>query len=211
MYSFPDLEPVCCSMSSSHCCFLISIQISQEAGKVVWYSHLLKNFPVCCDPHSPRLWHSQESRSSCFSGTLSLFQWSQMLAIWSLVPLPFLNHLEHLEVHGSLLLKPDLENFEHYFASMWDKCNCAVVWTFFGVVFLWYWNENWPFPVCGHCCIFQICCRIEHSTVTAPSFKTWNSSTEIPSPLLTLFVVMLPKAHLTSHSKMSGSRWKTTP
>ena len=45
MYSFPDLEPVCCSMSSSNCCFLTCIQISQEAGKVVWYSHLLKNFP----------------------------------------------------------------------------------------------------------------------------------------------------------------------
>ena len=43
--SFPDLEPVCCSMSSSNCCFLTCIQISQEAGKVVWYSLLLKNFP----------------------------------------------------------------------------------------------------------------------------------------------------------------------
>jgi len=46
-----------------------------------------------------------------------------------------------------VLLKPGLENFEHYFASMWDECNCVVVWTFFGIVFLWDWNENWPFPV----------------------------------------------------------------
>ena len=45
MYSFPDLEPVRCSMSGSDCFFLTCIQISQEAGKVVWYSHLLKNFP----------------------------------------------------------------------------------------------------------------------------------------------------------------------
>ena len=45
MYSFPDMEPVCCSVSSSNCCFLTCIQISQEAGQVVWYSHLLKNFP----------------------------------------------------------------------------------------------------------------------------------------------------------------------
>ena len=44
MYSFPNLEPVC-SMSSSNCCFLTCIQISQEAGKVFWYSHLFKNFP----------------------------------------------------------------------------------------------------------------------------------------------------------------------
>ena len=45
MYSFPNLEPVCCSMSSSNCCFLTCIQISQEAGQVVWYSHLFQNFP----------------------------------------------------------------------------------------------------------------------------------------------------------------------
>ena len=45
MYSFSDLEPVCCSLSSYNCCFLTSIQISQGAGQVVWYSHLLKNFP----------------------------------------------------------------------------------------------------------------------------------------------------------------------
>ena len=44
-YSFPNLEPVCCSMSSSNCCFLMCIQISQEAGQVVWYSHLFQNFP----------------------------------------------------------------------------------------------------------------------------------------------------------------------
>ena len=46
-----------------------------------------------------------------------------------------------------ILLKPGLENFEHYFASMWDEGNCAVVWAFFGVSLLWDWNENWPFPV----------------------------------------------------------------
>ena len=44
-YYFPNLEPVCCSMFSSNCCFLICIQISQEAGQVVWYSHLFQNFP----------------------------------------------------------------------------------------------------------------------------------------------------------------------
>ena len=46
-----------------------------------------------------------------------------------------------------VLLKPSLENFEHYFTSVWDECNCAVVWAFFGIAFLWNWNENWPFPV----------------------------------------------------------------
>ena len=46
-----------------------------------------------------------------------------------------------------VLLKPGLENFEHYFPSVWDECNCVVVWAFFGIAFLWDWNENWPFPV----------------------------------------------------------------
>ena len=45
-----------------------------------------------------------------------------------------------------VLLKPGLENFEHYFASMWDECNCVVVWAFFGIAFLRDWNEIWPFP-----------------------------------------------------------------
>ena len=46
-----------------------------------------------------------------------------------------------------ILLKPGMENFEHYFASLWDECNCVVVWTFFSIAFLQDWNENWPFPV----------------------------------------------------------------
>ena len=46
MYSFSYLEPVCCSMSSSNCCFLTCIQVSQEAGQVVWYSHLFQNIPL---------------------------------------------------------------------------------------------------------------------------------------------------------------------
>ena len=46
-----------------------------------------------------------------------------------------------------VLLKPGLENFEHYIASVWDEWNCAVAWAFFGIAFLWHWNENWPFPV----------------------------------------------------------------
>ena len=46
-----------------------------------------------------------------------------------------------------ILLKPGLENFEHYLTSMWDECNCVVVWAFFGIAFLWDWNENCPFPV----------------------------------------------------------------
>ena len=64
---------------------------------------------------------------------------------------------------------------------------------------------------CGHCWIFQICWHIECSTFIASSFRIWKSSTGIPSPPLAGFIVMLPKAYLTSHSRMSGSRWVITP
>ena len=67
------------------------------------------------------------------------------------------------------------------------------------------------FQSCGHCWVFQMCWHIECSTFTASSFRIWNSSTGIPLPLLALFIVMLSKAHLTSHSRMSGSRWVITP
>ena len=67
------------------------------------------------------------------------------------------------------------------------------------------------FQSCGHCWVFQICWHIEFSTFVASSFRIWNGSTGIPSPPLALFKAMLPKAHLTSHSRMSGSRWVITP
>ena len=108
-----------------------------------------------------------------------------------------------------ILLKPDLENFEHYFTSVWDERNCAVVRTFFAIAFFWGWNENWPFPVLWPLLIFQICWHTERSTFTASSFRIWNSS--VKSPPLPLFIVMLPKAHLTLHTRMSGFRWLIRP
>ena len=135
-----------------------------------------------------------------------------MLAIWSLVPLPFLEpawtSVRKFMVH--VLLKPGLENFEHYFTSVWDEYNCAVVWALFGIAILWDWNENCPFPVLWPLLSFPNL-HIECSTFTASSFRIWNSSTGIPSPPLALFVVMLPKAHLTSHSRVTDSRWVITP
>ena len=147
MYPFPHLEPVCCSTPRSNCCFLTCIQISQEAGQVVWYSRLFKNCPVCCDPHKGYSIANEAEvddflKLSCFfydptdvgnliSGS-SAFSKSS-LNIW--------------KFSVQVLLKPGLENFEHYFASMGDGCNCVVVWAFFGIAFLWDWNENWPFPI----------------------------------------------------------------
>ena len=63
----------------------------------------------------------------------------------------------------------------------------------------------------GHCWVFQICWHIENSTFTASCFRIWNRLTGLLSPLLALFIVMLPKAYWTSHSRMSGSKWVIKP
>ena len=72
----------------------------------------------------------------------------RMLANWSLVPLPFLNPTctsgsSQFMYCWSLIWRI----LSITFVSVWDECNCVVVWTFFGIAFLWDWNENWPFPV----------------------------------------------------------------
>ena len=60
-----------------------------------------------------------------------------------------------------VLLKPGLENFEHYFTNVWHECNCVVLWAFFGIAFLWDWNRTDLFQSCGHCWLFLICWHIE--------------------------------------------------
>ena len=136
-------------MSGSNCCFLTCTQISQEAGQVVWYSHLLKNFPQFVVIYTVKgLGIISESgvdvflELSCFSDdpmdVSNLISRSSSFCKSSLNICKFIVHV---------LLKPVLENFEHYFTSVWDECNCAVVWAFFGIAFLWDWNENWFFPV----------------------------------------------------------------
>ena len=136
-------------MSTSNCCCLTCIQVSQEAGQVVWDSHLFQNFPqfiviypvkgfvivnkaeidvfleLSCFFDDPADVGSLILGSSAFSKT--------SLNIWKFT------------VH--VLLKPGLENFEHYFTSMGDECNCAVVWAFIVIAFLGDLNENWPFSV----------------------------------------------------------------
>ena len=148
MYSFPNFEPVCCSMSSSNCCFLTCIQISQEAGQMAWFSHLLKNFPVC-------LIHTVKSFGIVTKAVVDVFlefscffndptDFGNLISGSTAFSKSMLNIYKFIV---QILLKTVLEDFEQYFASVWDECNCAVVWTFFGIAFLWDWGENWPFPV----------------------------------------------------------------
>ena len=110
-----------------------------------------------------------------------------------------------------ILLKPALENFEQYFACMWDECSCAVVWTFFSIAFLWDWTESWPFPVLWPLLSFPSLLAYWLQHLTASFFKTWNNSAGIPSPPLALSIVMFPKANLTWDSRMFGSRAVITP
>ena len=98
--------------------------------------------------HSQRLWRSPKSKSRYCSGTLLHFQWSSgcwQFDLWFLCLSKSSLNVWKFTVH--VLLKSGLKIFEYYFASVWDECNRALVWTFFGIAFLWDWNENWPFPV----------------------------------------------------------------
>ena len=137
MYSFLDLEPVCLSMYSSTCCFKTCTHVSQESGQVVWYSHLFKNFPPFVVIHTVKgfgIVNKAEGdvflERSCFfddpTDVGSLISGSPAFSTSSL-------NIWNFTVH--LLLKPGLENFENYWASVWDECNCAVVWAFFKLTF----------------------------------------------------------------------------
>ena len=90
----------------------------------------------------------------------------------------------------------------------------AIVWHFEHSLALSFFGTGMKIDLlqsCGHWWVFQICWYIECSTFTRSSFRIWNNSTGIPSPLRAWFIVMLPKTHLTSHSRMSGSRWEIKP
>ena len=137
-----------------------------------------------------------------------MIQW--ILAIWSLVLLPFINPAF---VSGS-------SQFMYCWSPAWRILNITLLaceksttlwqfehslaWPFFGIGM-----KTELFQFCGHCWVFQICWQVECATFTASSFRIWNSSAGIPSPPLALFVVMLPKAYLTSHSRLSDPRWVT--
>ena len=142
-----------------------------------------------------------------FWNPLAFLVIQEMLAIWFLLPLPF--------------LKPASTSGSSWFTYCW-----SLAWRLLSITLLacemsaivWYFEHSLALPFFGigmkpdlfqsygHCWIFQICWHIECSTFTASSFRIWNISTKILSPPLALFIVMLPKAYLTLHSRMSGSR-----
>ena len=144
MDSFSYLELVCCSMSSSNCCFLSCIQVSQEASQVIWYSHHFQNFPQFIAIHTVKgfgIVNKAEidvflERSCFFDDRVDVGNLISGSSAFSKTSLNIWKFMVHI------LLKLGLEYFKHYFTSMWDECNCAVVWAFFGIAFLWdFWQK----------------------------------------------------------------------
>ena len=177
-------------MTSSNCCFLTCIQISQEAGQVVWYSHLLKNFPEFVMVHTVKGFGIVNKTEvdiflelSCFfndptdvgnlissSSAFSEYSWtsrsSQFMYCWSLAWRILSITLLACEMNAIIW------QFEHSLAL-----------PFFGIGM-----KTDLFQSCGHCWVFQICWHIECST-----FRIWNRSTGIPSPPLALIMFNLFK------------------
>ena len=138
-------------MSGYNCCFLTHIQVSQEAGKLFEYSHLFKNFPQFVVIHTVKDFGVVNEAEievflelSCFfydpADVGNLISGSSAFSKSSL-------NIWKLSIH--VLLKPSLEDFEHYLASMWNECHFVLVWTIFGIALLWDWNEKWNFRVPG--------------------------------------------------------------
>ena len=146
MYSFPDLEPVYCSISSTNCCFLMCIQVSQEASEMVWYSHLLKNFAQFILIHRVNGFSVVNKAEVDVLLAFSCFFYDPM-DVCNLISGSSVFSKSTLNIWSSWFMYSWSLAFEHYFASMWDVCHYVVVWTFFGIAFLWDWKENWPFPV----------------------------------------------------------------
>ena len=170
-------------MHGSNCCFLTCIQISQEAGKAVWYSHLFQNFPQFVVIHIVKGFSVvSKAEVGVFLGFSCFFNDPMDVGnLISLVPLPFLNPAW---ISGS-------SQFTYCWSlawrilsitSVWDECNCAVVWAFFGIAFLWDWNENWIFPVPWPLLSFPnlLACWVQHfHSIIFEDLKelNWNSTT----------------------------------
>ena len=120
-------------MSSSNCCFLTCIQVSQEAGQAVWYSHLFQNFPQFIVIHTVKSFGIvNKAEINIFLELFCFF--GEPVNVGNLIPASSAfskSSLNIWKLRVRILLKSGLENFEDYFTSMWDECNWAVVWAFF--------------------------------------------------------------------------------
>ena len=136
-------------MSSSNCCFFTRIQVSQETGKVIWYSHLFKNFLQFI------MIHTVKGISVVSEAEVNVFmEFSCFICDWtnvgnlisdsSALSKPSL-YIKKFSVHK--LLKPNLEDFEYHLTSLQNECSCMILWIFFDTALLWDWNGNTDLPV----------------------------------------------------------------
>ena len=148
--SFPSLEPVCCSMSSSWPAYRFLRRQVRWPGIDI----ALRIFCSCCDPHKDfGVVNKTEVdvflKLSCF-----LYDPADVGNLISCSSASSKSSLNFWKFTVHVLLKPFLENFEHYFTSLWDECNCVVYSTFFSIAFLWNGMKTDLFQSCGHCWIF---------------------------------------------------------
>ena len=159
MYSFSYLEPVCCSMSSSNCCFLTCIQISQAEGQVVWYSHLLKNFPHFVVIHTVKGFGIvNKAEVDVFMELFCFFNDPTDVGNFiSGSPAFSKSSLNIWKFSVQVLFKPSLENFEHYFILSITLLACeisAIVRSFehsLALPFFGIGMKTDLFQSCGHC------------------------------------------------------------
>ena len=143
MYSFPDLEPVCYSMSILTVACWPAYRFLRR--QVRW-----SGIPISFRIFHSLLWFMQSKALEQKDVFLKLFLFWWSSGCWQLISGSSAFSKSSLNICTftvHILLKPGLDNVEHYFVSVWEECNCAVVWAFFRIAFLWDWNENWPFPI----------------------------------------------------------------
>ena len=211
MYSFPNFEPAHCSMSNSKCCFLTCIQF---LGRQVRWSDI---------PTSLRIFQRDIFQIISLRKFQIIFQKKKFVVIYTVKGFSVVNEKVFLKLPCSLhdpswslvplpFLKPASASGSSWFTYWW-----SLAWRILSITL-----PACEMPACEHCHFgglkwkltfsswsFQICWQMECSTLTSSHFRMWNSSPGIPWPLVALFLVILPKSHLTSHSRMSGSRWVT--
>ena len=209
MFSFPNLEPVCCSMSNSNCC----IQVSQEAGQVVCFSHPLKKFPQFVMTHRVKgfgIVNKEEvdiflELSCSFNNRIgigSLISGSSAFSKSSLNIWKFTIHYYwslSWRILSITLIASETRAIVQYLSILWHCLSFGLEW-------------KWTFSSPVATVEFSIFAAILNAALSQHHLLGFEiAQTGIPSPPLSLFIVMLPKAHLTSHSRMPGCWWVITP
>ena len=169
MYSFSYLGPACCSMSSFNCCFLTCIQISQQAGQVVWYAHLFQNFPQFVVIHTVKVFGIVKKAEVDVFLELSCFL-NDPTDVGNLISVP----LNTGWTSGS-------SQFMYCWSLAWRIlsitllvcemsaivcCSLNILWH----CLFWDWDENWPFPVLRPLYLTHICPQM--SVSQSPSLST---------------------------------------